>query len=450
MSPILSAARRRWMQFWFAPVRATNLGVSRLLFFSALTAFYLPHDFSIWGSVTPALRQPIWLFDRFGIPVFAPPVIAILQEVWKVSLFLSCIGLLSRVSLTVTAVLGTYLLGLPHNFGQIYHFDALLVLAFWILAFSRAGDAWSVDSLIRTFRRPEAPAPAPSGEYTWPIQLILCTLALVFFAAGVAKLWTSGAEWIFSDQIAILLRRVQYHISDADPVVGWGNYLAGYPLLTRALAAVTILTETLYPLALFSRRLRPFLVLGGICLIVGIRLLMGPTFEQFLTINVFWVPWDRVGARLRARMPERTAMTVFFDGACGLCRPTIAVLRRLDLRRRVEFLDVYRDWPSISRRYPTLSREDCLVEMQGVDAAGRRYAGFDTYRRLARVLPLGWLALPFLHLPPVAWLGRRVYRAIADRRHGEACPLPSPADYTGASSDADAARERTRATGPAA
>jgi hypothetical protein len=53
-------------------------------------------------------------------------------------------------------------------------------------------------------------------------------------------------------------------------------------------------------LALFSRRLRAGIILGGVGLIVGIRVLMGPTFENFLLVNVFWVPWDRVGAWLRA------------------------------------------------------------------------------------------------------------------------------------------------------
>jgi len=33
---------------------------------------------------------------------------------------------------------------------------------------------------------------------------------------------------------------------------------------------------------------------AALFLIIGIRSLMGPTFEQFLLINVFWVPWDRV------------------------------------------------------------------------------------------------------------------------------------------------------------
>ncbi|MEO8521399.1 MAG: DCC1-like thiol-disulfide oxidoreductase family protein [Acidobacteriota bacterium] len=439
MTGLFSTARRGWMRFWFEPSAPTCLGVSRLLFFLPLAAFYIPHDFSAWASVSPDFYQPIWLFDRFRIPVFGPAVLVVLQIGWKLSLVLACLGLFTRVSTGAVAVFGTYLLGLPHNFGQVYHFDAVLVLAFWILAFSRAGDAWSIDSLIRAARQPQASPLPPSPEYTWPTQLILTALSLVFFAAGIAKLWTSGADWVLSDHIAILLRRVQYHISDADPLVNWGGHIAEIPIAARLLALATVVTETLYPLALFSRRLRPLLVLGGIGLIVGIRLLMGPTFEQFLTINVFWVPWDRVGAWVTARLPRRTGIAVIFDGACGLCRPTVAVLRRLDLLRRVEFIDVHADWTTISRRFPSLSREACLADMHGVGADGRVHAGFDTYRALSRILPLGWLVRPFLYLPPVPWAGRRLYRRIADRRHASACALPAAPRFRGAGVGKDGA-----------
>jgi predicted DCC family thiol-disulfide oxidoreductase YuxK len=433
MTSPLRTLRTRWMSFWFAPAAATNLAVSRLIFYGVLAAFYIPHNFSIWGSVSPTLLQPIWLFETFRVPVLSPTALAVLETVWKLSLVLSCVGLWTRLSTAVAALFGTYLLGLPHNFGQTYHFDAVLVLAFWILAFSRAGDAWSLDGLMRTARHPEQrPAPV-SPEYTWPGQLILTALSLVFFAAGVAKLWTSGMEWVFSDQMSILLRRVQYHISDSDPLVNWGAYIAQLPWAARIMAAGTVIIETSYPLSLFSRRLRVPLVLGGMSLILGIRFLMGPTFEQFLVINVFWVPWDRVGARVRASLPRRADMAVFYDGACGLCRPTVAVLRRLDLRRRVEFLDVHRDWAEIHRRFPRMSLEQCMTEMIGIDRGGRVFAGFDTYRALAHLLPLGWIFVPVLYLPPVAALGRRVYRAVADRRHTTTCALPlrpamSPAD----------------------
>jgi hypothetical protein len=111
-----------------------DLAVARLVFFGGLTLFYAPHRFAIWSEVTPALWQPIWLFDRFDIPVFSTPIVLTLEIIWKLSLLTSAIGLMTTASIATSAVLGTYLLGLPHNFGQTYHFDAVLVLAFWILA----------------------------------------------------------------------------------------------------------------------------------------------------------------------------------------------------------------------------------------------------------------------------------------------------------------------------
>ena len=300
----LSVMSRAWSRFWFTPEPADNLALSRLVFFTLLAFFYLPHDFSAWGTVSVAYWQPLWLFRFLHLPLLSPDAITILQSIWKVALFAAAVGFCTRTSMMVVAALGTYLLGLGHNFGQVYHFDAILVLAFWILAFSRAGDAWSIDAWRH------GRATVADAEYRWPVQLILVTQALVFFAAGIAKLWTSGAEWFLSDHLALLLQRVQYHISDADPLVPWGSFIASSPLLYHGMALSTVVIETAYPLALFSRRLRVPLVLAGMGLVVGIRALMGPTFEHFLFINVFWLPWDRIARTVRARAARRTAQPV--------------------------------------------------------------------------------------------------------------------------------------------
>src|SRR5215471_21818924 len=304
MTRRLAMLPQAWLRFWFSPEPAASLGIGRLIFFTLLAFFYLPHDFSAWGTVSLAYWQPIWLFRWLHLPPLSPGAISTLQAIWKVALFGAAAGFLTRTSMAVVAVLGTYLLGLGHNFGQVYHFDAILVIAFWVLAFSRASDAWSIDAWRH------APAAVDPAEYRWPVQLILVTQALVFFAAGVAKLWTSGAQWFLSDHLALLLQRVQYHISDADPLVPWGSFIASTPLLYHGMALTTVVGETAYPLALFSRRLRAPLVVAGMALVVAIRALMGPTFEHFLFINVFWVPWHRLLRIADAGPARRTAPPV--------------------------------------------------------------------------------------------------------------------------------------------
>lgn len=289
------ATRRRWLDFWFCPERPDNLGLCRLLFYGAIFLLYLPRDLALWGEVSPVFWMPLFTFEALRLPVAPAGVLAALAVAWKVALGLGCLGLFTRLSTATSFVLGFYLLGLPHNFGKVHHFDALLVFVFGALAFARCGDAWAVDALIR--RRRGGAAPKASGEYRWPVRLVWVLFALIFFAAGLAKLRASGPAWVLSDNMAALLIAQQYPTSEPGPLVDWGLALARRRWLYQPLAAATLLLELGYPLALVSRRARWIVVPGMLLAQIGIRVLLGPSFEQFVICNLFWVPWDRLAWR---------------------------------------------------------------------------------------------------------------------------------------------------------
>ena len=61
-------------------------------------------------------------------------------------------------------------------------------------------------------------------------------------------------------------------------------------------------------------------------------------------------------------MPE---LTVLYDGACGLCRASVARVRRIDRGGRIELLDLYE--PSVAARFPQVNREEAMRLMQAVD-----------------------------------------------------------------------------------
>jgi len=409
---------RRWNAFWFTPGQASTLGACRLWFFGLLFLWMLPHDFRPWGQYSSVFWMPIWLFDRTGIPAFSPETIGWIQLVWKLSLLLAAVGLYTRAAMIVALPLGTYLMGLPQNFGQTQHFDTLVVFAMTALAVSRAGDAVSLDSLIRAVRARSAASPPPSGEYTWPLRFVWVAMALAFGAAGFAKLRHSGLEWIFSDNFALLLLRQQYHLSDGEPLTRWGIAVAHHPWLAQTMAAAAVSIETLFPLALFSRRARMILVPASLGFLVGIRALMGPTFEQFIMCFVFWVPWEQVSALVRSRIgvDVESERIVLYDGDCGLCSRSAIVLSRLDLLRRVSFADMTANWDAIAAEYPSLDQAACDAEMHVLTGDGRVYAGFNAWRALAWVIPAGWFLLPFLYLPGIPQLGRHLYRSVAARR----------------------------------
>src|SRR6185295_7166390 len=70
----------------------------------------------------------------------------------------------------------------------------------------------------------------------------------------------------------------------------------------QVFAATALGIETVYIVAIFSRRARPFIGAAGVLFLVGIRMLMGPTFEPFLICALFVVPWHRVEAALDRTM----------------------------------------------------------------------------------------------------------------------------------------------------
>jgi len=310
---IMKRARDAWNRFWFEPGPAAALGICRVLFFGSLLLWQLRHDFSPWGAYSSVFWMPIWLFDTFSVPLLPASTIAAVQMIWKAALFFAAIGLFTRVAMVVAFVLGTYLMGLPHNFGQTQHFDTLVVFICGALAVSRAADAWSVDAWRAARRHPSAWPRPDDGEYTWPIRFVWVAMSMIFCAAGISKLRHSGLEWIFSDNLALLLQRQQYHISDGEPWTNWGIWVAAHPWIARGMAASSVAIETLFPLSLFSRHARRILVPAGLLFLVGIRALMGPTFEQFMLCYVFWIPWRTVLSRTGARVVSVSERRVQVD-----------------------------------------------------------------------------------------------------------------------------------------
>jgi hypothetical protein len=313
----MTSLRRQWNHFWFEAASPDNLGLCRIVLFGTMFLYYtlMPslfpswgylEDFVPWGSVSRAFWNPVWLMAVLHLPAASTQVLGTMQIIWRAALLLSCIGLFTSISTAISFAFGLYFCGMEVSFGKIHHMDHVLIFSFLIMAFSRCGDAFSVDSWIR---KPRAAAiqepPAMSGEYTWPIRLIWVVIALIYFAAGVSKLRHSGFEWIDSDTMSHYLISHQYHISAADPLSSWGAALARRAMIPRLLAATSLILELAMPIALFSRRSRWVLVPGAAAMQFGIAVLMGPPFYQLILCQLLWVPWDRVLAQVAHRSEAR-------------------------------------------------------------------------------------------------------------------------------------------------
>ena len=268
-----------------------------------------PWSAALWPEVSDVYWHPVGLFRLLGLRVGDPWLMFTLWIVFYVALLLATVGWHTRKAMALVFVLNLYLTNITHNFGKINWAWELAAVLFVFLALSRCGDAVSVDAWLR--RRRGLPPVAPSGEHNWPIKGIWMWISLAYFAAGVSKLRNGGLDWITTDTLGVYMLRANYDriFVSVDPMTTWGTWFAQQPLLLRGMSIFTLVVEVGFPLAFFSRRLRLFFVPAAIAMHVGIGLLIGALFSQWICAAVFWVQWGRVLDFLQRRrvQPGSTA-----------------------------------------------------------------------------------------------------------------------------------------------
>jgi predicted DCC family thiol-disulfide oxidoreductase YuxK len=108
---------------------------------------------------------------------------------------------------------------------------------------------------------------------------------------------------------------------------------------------------------------------------------------------------------------HRSPPIVWFDGGCPLCTREIALMRRLDRRGRLHFVDI-----SDGTAACPVDRAAMLARFHVTDADGRLHHGAAAFaamwREIPLLRPLGLMA----RLPGVLWLLERVYRGFLHMR----------------------------------
>ncbi len=103
----------------------------------------------------------------------------------------------------------------------------------------------------------------------------------------------------------------------------------------------------------------------------------------------------------------RAELTVYYDGACPLCRREVAAYRRLDRAGRIAWQDV--SHPG-ARPGCDLSRDAALRRFHVRAADGRLRSGAAAFVALWRQLPGFRRLAPLAAWPPALWLLERAYR----------------------------------------
>jgi predicted DCC family thiol-disulfide oxidoreductase YuxK len=406
------AVAERIRRYFSEVTDPVNLAVFRIVVFAA-TLHLFEFDSFVWYATLP--RDLI--VAPFGMETLLPHLPLDTTTAWAIGrLFQAAcvaalVGLASRTSAMVAVVTGVYVLGLPQFYGKVDHYHHLLWFAA-ILAVSRCGDVWSVDAVVRAVRQAERETPRrpePSRAYAVPLRFAWLLLGMIYFFPGLWKVWNAGFEWVFSENLRMIM-----HLKWSE-FPGWAPVfpIDEYPLLYQAGAAATIVFELSFVWLLFFPRVRRALVVAGLGFHNGSAVFLRIPFVHVQLMYVSLLDWAGMlrwaGARL---FPER--LDLYYDGGCRLCRRTVAVLAACDVFERTTYVNAL-DAETAGTRPPGVAPGAMLIDMHAV-IGGRHWRGFDAYRVLAWRLPLLWPVLPLLDLPPVAAIGTRVYRHVADSR----------------------------------
>ncbi len=269
---------RAWKTFWFQPTSARPLGAFRIIFgLIVLVNLGLEStELTYWWTNAGILRGAE--AREFALPYrFTPLLYA--ETPWMargivaasvVAGVLFTLGWRTRV-MSVLLYLGNlalYQRNVACNCGP----DALLMVMLFYLMLSPCGAAYSLDARREARRRGTLAEPIITP---WAQRLIQCQLAMMYFSTAVWK--CAGVCWPNGTALYYIINNAEVGRFSLDP-------LSQYPIAFGLLTHLAFLTEFLIPFFIWFRPTRPWVIVLGLGLHIGVLFTVNvPLFGEMMT-----------------------------------------------------------------------------------------------------------------------------------------------------------------------
>jgi predicted DCC family thiol-disulfide oxidoreductase YuxK len=431
---------RIWHQAFLDFRPSLSLGLFRLAVAFTVGAHMLPSFFHMEDNyLSTAYKTQNTSF--FPAPILklvaASPdwAVGALVGLFLFSWLMFAAGWYSQLSAILMTLSCYYFYALNNYHIGTLSFDILLVTLILMCVTGFHGDFLSVESL-RTGNRRSYKRPRPFFLQ----RLLQLQLVLTFWHTALNKI-SAGGNWLTDTPYYYLMHYPPIGVVRKFPL---RELLAQHPGVCYAIGLGVVAFELALPFLWFIPRTRA----AGITLGIVFQLLLWatlhvPTIFLFLfppMMLLFVRPYDLVRL-IESRQEvhaERGRAVLLYDGQCGFCLSSVAKLRVLDLFGWVDPLDFHAQ-PDLARLHPALTPSRCRSEMVLLEPNGLLTGGFDAFARLARHVPLLWGAALLTRLPGVRWVGRRVYRWVAEHRRLFHRHLACQTNQCGSPGAADAA-----------
>jgi len=203
------------------------------------------------------------------------------------SLMLSTAGFLSFILTKTSFLLVLFYQGVLRSFGHFNHDEMLGVYCLAVLAFTPCGDDFSLDHWLRRTEKER-----PLWAYAYPILLMQLLMAWTYFSSALIKLRIAGLKYLSVDNLpALAIFHSLDNLHDTHfKLAFWLPQVKEY--LPFAVGFILI-WELLFPLAVFWRRVRWWILGVGIIFHFSTLFLMNIFFLHQLAMYLVFINWDR-------------------------------------------------------------------------------------------------------------------------------------------------------------
>jgi hypothetical protein len=267
---------RLWQAFWFPAVPIRRLAAFRIVMAGA--AFVDIWIVSGWVSRLSHLDgdfyRPVVLLRPF--PRLGPELTTAIWVVLVVALAMATVGLFTRAALLVAAPLYFWWWATYYSYGTIMHTRITTLAALVVLIVAPAGRAWSLDALRRRRHGRGWPAPGNEGRDQlagWALRVMMVLVVAAYMLAAWAKLKMSGVGWVTGGAVEAVL--IEHGMLA-------GDLLVRYPLITRSMAALTLILEASAFVLFFRGRIRDAYFAAAILFHLGTLILLDINFLLLL------------------------------------------------------------------------------------------------------------------------------------------------------------------------
>lgn len=274
------------------PKSAFALGVVRSIVHGTFLISVLATSFSALGALPVTILRPTgamkFLPWSFYDQLLSPTGIVVLKITMVVSLLLSTAGVFTSISTKTSFVLVLFYQGLLRSFGHFNHDEMLGVYCLSVLAFTPCGDDFSLDHWLRRTEKER-----PLWAYAYPILLMQLLMAWVYFSSALIKLRVAGMKYLSVDNLpALAIFHSLDNLHDTHfKLAFWLPQVREY--LPYAVGLVLV-WELLFPVAVFWRRARWWILGAGIVFHLSTLFVMNIFFPHQLVLYLIFVDWDQL------------------------------------------------------------------------------------------------------------------------------------------------------------